>query len=96
MRSQSTLGTTSDFYGTLLIRVILGKLLQDIKIHMARDLHDTEWTIEDLWWVSGKSGHWQAQTRMWIILKYTLQLHNIYFIPIYSSIRFQILALILS
>jgi len=50
--------------------------------------------------VSVKSGHWQAQTRMrtriGISLKYTLHLHNSYHIPIYSSIRFQILTSILS
>ena len=48
MRSLSTLGTASDSYGTLLTRVILGKLPPDIKTHMARDHYDTEWTIKDL------------------------------------------------
>jgi len=48
MRSLSTLGTTSDTYGTLLTRVILGKLPPDIKIRMARDHYDTEWTIDAL------------------------------------------------
>lgn len=45
MRSLSTLGKTSDSYGTLLSSVILGKLSPDTKTRMARDHYDTEWTI---------------------------------------------------
>ena len=48
MRSLSTLGKTSDSYGTLLSSVILGKLSSDTKTRMARDHYDTEWTVEDL------------------------------------------------
>ena len=48
MRSLSTLGKTSDSYGTLLTSVILGKLSSDTRTRMARDHYDTEWTIEDL------------------------------------------------
>ena len=47
MRSLSTLGKTSDSYGTLLSSVILGKLSSDTKTRMARDHYDTEWTVED-------------------------------------------------
>ena len=50
MRSLSTLGKTSDCYGTLLTSVILGKLSSRIitRTRMVRDHYDTEWTIEDL------------------------------------------------
>ena len=47
-RSLSTLGKSTDSYGTLLTSVILGKLPSDTKARMVRDHYDTEWTIDEL------------------------------------------------
>ena len=48
MRVLSSLGKPTESYGSLLISVILNKIPKDIKVHMARDHHDTEWVIDEL------------------------------------------------
>lgn len=48
MRALLSLGKSPDSYGSLLTSVILGKLLTDIKTHMAHDHYNSEWTIDGL------------------------------------------------
>ena len=48
MRVLSSLGKPTESYGSLLTSVILNKIPKDIKVHMARDHHDTEWVIDEL------------------------------------------------
>ena len=48
IRALSALDKPPDSYGSLLTTVILSKLPSEIKIHMARDHYDSEWTITEL------------------------------------------------
>ena len=48
MRVLSSIGKPTESYGSLLTSVILNKIPKDIKVHMARDHHDTEWVIDEL------------------------------------------------
>ena len=48
MRALLALGKPTESYGSLLTSVILSKIPSDIKAHMARDHHKSEWTIDEL------------------------------------------------
>ena len=48
IRALSALGKSPQSYGPFLTTSIMDKLPPDIKIHMACDHYDTEWTIDDL------------------------------------------------
>ena len=48
MRVLLALGKPTESYGSLLTSVILSKIHSDIKAHMARDHHNSEWTIDEL------------------------------------------------
>ena len=48
IRSLTALGVTHDTYGPLLVSVLLGKLPQDIRKNLARENHNTEWTLDQV------------------------------------------------
>ena len=48
MRSLSSLGKSSETYGSLLTPSVLSKLPAETRKHMARDHRDTEWSIDDV------------------------------------------------
>ena len=46
MSSLSSLGKSSEMYGSLLTPSVLSKLPSETKERMARDHHDSEWSID--------------------------------------------------
>ena len=48
MRALLSQGKPTESYGSLLTSVIWSKIPSDIKAHMARDHHNSEWTIDEL------------------------------------------------
>ena len=48
MRALLALGKPTESYGSLLNSVILSKIPSDIKVHMARDHHNSKWIIDEL------------------------------------------------
>jgi len=48
VRALSALGNPRESYGPMLTAVILGKLPSDIKMRLASDHHNSEWTVNEL------------------------------------------------